>query len=152
MITVKDLFSRAFGKGRFLLPREVVVQGSIEAAIPGRIDGTVKGDVRTEGMLIIGSGASVRGNVYATDLVSYGKIYGDIYISNKAVINNVAYVKGDVNAVVLEVKEGAVIEGAIRKNISSRQETAPKSEAETEEKPEEKEVPTDEEERASNWF
>src|ERR1044072_73000 len=102
MSTITDRLWSAFSKGRFLLPRQVVVQGSIEATIPGRIDGNVKGDVKTVGMLVIGPEGSVRGNVYATDLVTYGKIYGDIYISNKAVISNVAYIKGDVNALILE--------------------------------------------------
>lgn len=152
MSTVRDLLSKAFGKGKFLLPRQVVVQGSIEASIPGRVDGTVKGDVKTEGMLVIGSQASIRGNVYATDLISYGKIYGDIYITNKAVINNIAYVKGDVNAVVLEVKQGAVIEGTIRKNIPARPDAKDDVEAAEQPETEEKPVPKDEEERASNWF
>lgn len=153
MSTITDRLWSAFSKGRFLLPRQVVVQGSIEATIPGRIDGNVKGDVKTVGMLVIGPEGSVRGNVYATDLVTYGKIYGDIYISNKAVISNEAYVKGDVNAVVLEVKEGAVIEGAIRKNISARHEPDPlkPADAEADTQEVEKVVKPPEEERAS-WF
>lgn len=150
MNTITDLFRNALGKGRFLLPRQVVVQGSIEATIPGRIDGNVKGDVRTEGLLVVGPQASVKGNVYATDLVTYGKIYGDIYISNKAVISNVAYIKGDVNALILEVKEGAVIEGAIRKSLAARR----GPELEKTEEPEStlpvKNVPPDEE--VASWF
>ncbi|HEU4554355.1 MAG TPA: polymer-forming cytoskeletal protein [Chitinophaga sp.] len=152
MSTITDRLFSAFSKGKFLLPKQVVVQGSIEAAIPGRIDGNVKGDVRTEGLLVIGPEGSVKGNVYATDLVTYGKIYGDIYITNKAVISNEAYVKGDVNAVVLEVKEGAVIEGAIRKNVSARHEPEIlKPDTAAEAPAPEKAPPPPEEERA-NWF
>jgi cytoskeletal protein CcmA (bactofilin family) len=150
MSTITDLFRNALGKGRFLLPRQVVVQGSIEATIPGRIDGNVKGDVKTEGLLVIGPQASVRGNVYATDLVTYGKIYGDIYISNKAVISNVAYVKGDVNALILEVKEGAVIEGAIRKSLAAKHEPETASADENPVPVSEKERPPDEE--VASWF
>lgn len=150
MSTITDLFRNALGKGRFLLPRQVVVQGSIEATIPGRIDGNVKGDVRTEGLLVIGPQANVRGNVYATDLVAYGKIYGDIYITNKAVISNVAYVKGDVNALILEVKEGAVIEGAIRKSLAARPGPEPEKLAEPEAPVPVKDAPPDEE--VASWF
>jgi cytoskeletal protein CcmA (bactofilin family) len=150
MNTITDLFRNALGKGRFLLPRQVVVQGSIEATIPGRIDGNVKGDVKTEGLLVIGPQASVRGNVYATDLVTYGKIYGDIYITNKAVISNVAYVKGDVNALILEVKEGAVIEGAIRKSVAARHEPEPEKTEEAQTPVPAKELPPDEE--VASWF
>jgi cytoskeletal protein CcmA (bactofilin family) len=150
MNTITDLFRNALGKGRFLLPRQVVVQGSIEATIPGRIDGNVKGDVRAEGLLVIGPQASVRGNVYATDLVTYGKIYGDIYVTNKAVISNVAYVKGDVNALILEVKEGAVIEGAIRKSLSASHEHEGEKTDGAEAPVAAKELPPDEE--VASWF
>lgn len=150
MNTITDLFRNALGKGRFLLPRQVVVQGSIEATIPGRIDGNIKGDVKAEGLLVIGPQGSVRGNVYATDLVTYGKIYGDIYITNKAVISNVAYIKGDVNALILEVKEGAVIEGAIRKSVAARHEPEAAKEEETETPVAARELPPDEE--VASWF
>jgi cytoskeletal protein CcmA (bactofilin family) len=127
-----------------------VVQGSIEATIPGRVDGNVKGDVKTEGLLIIGPQGSVKGNVYATDLVTYGKIYGDIYISNKAVISNVAYIKGDVNALILEVKEGAVIEGAIRKSLAAKHEPETAKEEDAAAPVAEKQAPPDEE--VATWF
>ena len=150
MNTITDLFRNALGKGRFLLPRQVVVQGSIEATIPGRIDGNVKGDVRAEGLLVIGPQASVRGSVYATDLVTYGKIYGDIYITNKAVISNVAYIKGDVNALILEVKEGAVIEGAIRKSLAARHEPEAANAEDADAPAAAKQLPPDEE--VASWF
>ncbi len=153
MSTITDRLFSAFAKGRFLLPKQVVVQGSIEATIPGRIDGQVKGNVKTEGELVIGPEGSVKGNVYATDLVTYGKIYGDIHISNKAVISNEAYVKGDVNAVVLEVKEGARIEGAIRKQVSTRIEQEEVKAEEDELVPEKAPAPPPpDEERATTWF
>ncbi|WP_298735087.1 polymer-forming cytoskeletal protein [uncultured Chitinophaga sp.] len=150
MNTITDLFRNALGKGRFLLPRQVVVQGNIEATIPGRIDGNVKGDVKTEGLLVIGPQANIKGNVYATDLVTYGKIYGDIYITNKAVISNVAYIKGDVNALILEVKEGAVIEGAIRKSLAARRGPEPEKTEEDDAAIPVKDAPPDEE--VASWF
>ncbi|WP_186452380.1 bactofilin family protein [Chitinophaga polysaccharea] len=93
------------------------VNGSIDASVSGRIDGNVRGDVKTTGKLVVSETASIRGHIYATDLVVHGKVYGDVYISNKAHISNKALVKGDVNAMVLEIEEGAVVEGAIRKNV-----------------------------------
>ncbi|KAA2238456.1 polymer-forming cytoskeletal protein [Chitinophaga agrisoli] len=153
MSTITDRLFSAFAKGRFLLPKQVVVHGSIEATIPGRIDGQVKGNVKTEGELVIGPEGSVKGNVHATDLVLYGKIYGDIHISNKAVLSNEAYVKGDVNALVLEVKEGARIEGAIHKQVSSRLEQEVIAAEESEPEPEKAPAPPPpDEERATTWF
>lgn len=145
---LKDLIKKAFGKGEFLIPRQVSVQGTIESSIPGTVDGNVRGDVRAEGMLVIGKTGSIRGNVYATDLITFGKIYGDVFVSNKAVISNKAYVKGDVTALVLEVEQDAVIEGAIRKHATEAEDVVP-PDANTED---EKSLPAEDEEKSSSWF
>lgn len=148
VLPLKDLIKKAFGKDMFVIPAKVSVQGAIESTIPGRIDGNIRGDVRIEGMLVIGKSAGIRGNVYATDLVMYGKVYGDIFISNKAVIGNKAYVKGDVTALVLEVEQDAVIEGAIRKHPTEAEDVIPPPVEEDADKPQE----TEDEEQASSWF
>lgn len=131
----------------FLIPKEVSIQGAIEATIPGRIDGNVRGDIRTDGLLTIGPTASIRGNVYATDLVVFGKVYGDIFITNKALICNKAYIKGDVTALILELEEEAVIEGAIRKHVNDVEQVVP-----TDPEPEPDQPPVIEEEKPTSWF
>jgi len=142
-----EILKNAFRKGMFVIPKEVSVQGAIESPVPGRIDGTVRGDVRTEGLLTIGNTASIRGNVYATDLIHFGKVYGDIFITNKAVISNKAYIKGDVTALILELEEEAVIEGAIRKHVNDLENAVP---PDTEPEPD---VPLPvEEEKPTSWF
>ncbi|WP_343690639.1 polymer-forming cytoskeletal protein [Chitinophaga sp.] len=147
MSAIIEILKNAFRKGMFLIPKEVSVQGAIESPIPGRIDGTVRGDVRTDGLLTIGHTASIRGNVYATDLVHFGKVYGDIFITNKAVISNKAYIKGDVTALILELEEEAVIEGAIRKHVNDLEHAIPPDPEPEEEKP-----VIEEEEKPTSWF
>ncbi|WP_179091211.1 polymer-forming cytoskeletal protein [[Flexibacter] sp. ATCC 35208] len=147
MSAIIEILKNAFRKGMFVIPKEVSVQGAIESPIPGRIDGTVRGDVRTDGLLTIGNTASIRGNVYATDLIHFGKVYGDIFITNKAVISNKAYIKGDVTALILELEEEAVIEGAIRKHVNDLENAVP---LDTEPEPD---LPLPvEEEKPTSWF
>ncbi len=117
MINVRHIFRNIIVPGAFRIPKTVSVNGSIDASVSGRIDGNVRGDVKTSGKLVVSETASIRGHIYAADLVVHGKVYGDVYITNKAHISNKALVKGDVNAMVLEIEEGAVVEGAIRKNV-----------------------------------
>ncbi len=109
----------------FVLPAEVSVNGAVEASIPGRIEGNVNGDVRSSGTVIIGEQAQIRGHVYASDVIVHGRVYGDIYASNKAVITDKARIKGDVTAMIMEIREGALVEGAIRKNIITPSATTP---------------------------
>jgi len=117
VINVRHIFRNIIVPGAFRIPETVSVNGSIDASVSGRIDGNVRGDVKTSGKLVVSETASIRGHIYAADLVVHGKVYGDVYITNKAHISNKALVKGDVNAMVLEIEEGAVVEGAIRKNV-----------------------------------
>ena len=117
-MTLQFLYE-TFGKNVFLLPERVEIDGSIEAAVPGQIDGYVKGDVRTTGKLVIGKKARIQGNVYAGDLVSYGRIDGDVFVNGKALLAGRARIKGDVTATVLDIREEAVVDGTIHKNIHS---------------------------------
>lgn len=154
MINVRHFFRNIIVPGAFRIPKTVSVNGSIDASVSGRIDGNVRGDVKTTGKLVVSETANIRGHIYATDLVVQGKVYGDVYISNKAHISNKALVKGDVNAMVLEIEEGAVVEGAIRKNVQPVQKTEAVSETEEEKTAVAAEAPQAdvEEEQNTSWF
>lgn len=157
MISVRHLFRNIIVPGAFRIPKTVSVNGSIEASVSGRIDGNVRGDVKTTGKLVVSETASIRGHIYATDLVVHGKVYGDVYITNKAHISNKALVKGDVNAMVLEIEEGAVVEGAIRKNVMPAPKAASEllteaTVAQTATAPADAAGPVEEEEQNTSWF
>lgn len=157
MINVRHFFRNIIVPGAFRIPKTVSVNGSIDASVSGRIDGHVRGDVKTSGKLVVSETASIRGHIYATDLVVHGKVYGDVYISNKAHISNKALVKGDVNAMVLEIEEGAVVEGAIRKNVppvpkSEPHHTAGEAEEVKTAAPAAVVAPPEEEEQNTSWF
>lgn len=102
----------------------------MRAATGGRIDGVVKGEVNVQGLLVIGKSAEVRGDVHATKLEVLGSVHGNIFCEEKAIIFNTAFVKGNVTAMVIEVKEGAMIEGVIIKKASKEAEKAAESLAE----------------------
>jgi cytoskeletal protein CcmA (bactofilin family) len=154
VINVRHIFRNIIVPGAFRIPKTVSVNGSIDASVSGRIDGNVRGDVKTSGKLVVSETASIRGHIYATDLVVHGKVYGDVYISNKAHISNKALVKGDVNAMVLEIEEGAVVEGAIRKNVLpvQKNEHAPEPEDVKISAPADVAGPHEEEEQNTSWF
>ncbi|MGN8037447.1 bactofilin family protein [Chitinophaga sp. 22321] len=154
MINVRHIFRNIIVPGAFRIPKTVSVNGSIDASVSGRIDGNVRGDVKTSGKLVVSETASIRGHIYAADLVVHGKVYGDVYISNKAHISNKALVKGDVNAMVLEIEEGAVVEGAIRKNVQPVQkaEHQPETEEAKVAAPADVAAREEEEEQNTSWF
>jgi cytoskeletal protein CcmA (bactofilin family) len=146
-----EIIKKAFRKDMFSIPAEVSISGTIDSAIPGRIDGNVRGDVNTNGMLIIGKTGNIKGNIHATDLIANGKVHGDITVTNKAVISNKAYIKGDITALILEVEEEAIIEGAIRKELADPDAVMPAEPEATEEENQPPAPPEKDEERTS-WF
>jgi len=112
------LYNIPFVKTDFLISREVVLQGPLQALCGGRIDGLVKGYVTSTGSVVIGTGAEIRGDITAKALRIAGKVYGNISCDDVVIVYNTGYVKGDIRAKRIEVKEGAVVEGIMIKQLS----------------------------------
>ncbi|SHL43266.1 Polymer-forming protein [Chitinophaga jiangningensis] len=156
MINVRHLFRNLTTPEGLQIPASVTVSGSIDAAVPGRIDGTVEGDVKTTGKLIVSETARIKGHVFAAELILNGKVYGNVYVSDRAQVLSTAHVKGDVNAFSLEVEVGAHIGGVTRKDKLAVQELGKPVQAllpdvPVEPKPVEK-VVVPEEEQPTSWF
>lgn len=156
------LYNIPFVKTAFHLSKETVLHGSFQAEAGGRIDGLIKGDVQVNGRLVVGKSAEIRGEVFAVAVDVYGRIYGNIFCGDKAVIRNTAFIKGNITAGVIEVKEGALVEGIIIKkpdpgadNTLLHEDELP---AGLEEQPVVVEAPlvqersTDQDKNATTWF
>jgi cytoskeletal protein CcmA (bactofilin family) len=117
---VTSFFKKApFTKAEFLLPKTTVVCGPFIADGDGEIDGRLKGDITVGGKLVIGKHAEIRGNINAAALEVHGFVQGNVFCTGKVIINSAAVIKGDVHAAVFDIKEGALIEGLIKKEKSS---------------------------------
>ena len=108
-------YNMPFVKTAFHIAKDTVLHGPLHAGTSGRIDGLIKGEVGITGKLVIGKGAEIRGDVSAKGLELYGSVYGNIVCTDKVMLYNTAYVKGNITASVIELKEGALVEGVIIK-------------------------------------
>jgi cytoskeletal protein CcmA (bactofilin family) len=102
----------------FSIPDRVTVHGAIDASTSGRIVGIVNGDVRSTGKLIINVNGRVNGDVYAEEVLLFGKVYGNVYCKHKIVLHNLSFVQGNVRAMTIETEEGAIIDGMVENNSS----------------------------------
>lgn len=98
----------------FFVTRNVVVHGSINASGNVCINSVVEGDVIIKGTLLIGENGNIKGNVQTTNASVYGTIDGNL-TCNKAVINNKACITGNVNSIIIDIREGAVVKGTVIK-------------------------------------
>lgn len=94
-----------------IIGRGTELQGDFNAKGSARIDGKVDGNVTVEGMLVVGAGASIVGNVSASDVLVGGEINGNINVSGKAELTATARVFGDITTTLIVIDERAVFQG-----------------------------------------
>ncbi len=78
-----------------------------------RIDGDFQGEVSSEGTLIIGQDAKVKGVIQVGQLVLSGHLRGSIEAREKVVLHRTAHLVGHINTPSLVIEEGAVLEGQV---------------------------------------
>lgn len=82
-------------------------QGSV------RIDGHFTGEVTSEGTLVVGQEAEVRGQIFVGQLILSGQVRGDVKARERIVLHKTANLMGQVQTPSLVVEEGAVVEGSL---------------------------------------
>lgn len=76
-----------------------------------RIDGRVKGTVRTNSRLVIGENGKVEGEVACKDGEIEGKVEGSVTASELISLRSSAHIDGDIETKKLAIEEGAVFTG-----------------------------------------
>ncbi|MDO8519033.1 MAG: polymer-forming cytoskeletal protein [Deltaproteobacteria bacterium] len=94
-----------------VLDKECTFEGKMTFEGCVIIHGKFKGEVFSEGTLIIGEGGFVEGHIEIGTIEIQGEVRGNISAAEKIEINAPAVVQGDISAPSLIIKEGAVFEG-----------------------------------------
>ncbi len=79
-----------------------------------RIDGAFDGEIRTDGVVLIGEEAKLKANVTAGTIVSKGRITGDICAKEKFMLQAPSVIVGEVTTPALSIEEGALIDGTLK--------------------------------------
>lgn len=78
-----------------------------------RIDGTMEGEIQTEGCLLVGDGAVLTAKVRAGVVICKGTLRGDIVAEEKVQLLSPAVLSGSVVTPLLSVEEGVVFDGKV---------------------------------------
>ncbi len=107
-------------KGRIdsLIGTGTVIEGNIRFTGGLRIDGEVRGNVEaaegaSSSMLVLSEQARIEGAVSVAHLVTNGTIVGQVTISESLEMQSRAKIVGDVDYALIEMHQGAVIEGRL---------------------------------------
>ena len=85
--------------------------GKITFEEPAEIDGSVDGEVYSNGHLTIGKSALVKAKIGGQEIVVMGTVEGDINAAKRLALKQSARVKGNISTPVLSVEEGVVFDG-----------------------------------------
>ena len=87
--------------------------GDIESGGFTRIDGSICGDVRAKGRVVIGERARMKGNVSGTNITIGGVVYGNIIADGHLVILSSAIVIGDIITRRIQADDGCFVNGRV---------------------------------------
>jgi cytoskeletal protein CcmA (bactofilin family) len=85
-----------------------------------RIDGTLEGEIHTEGTLLVGEEAVIKAKVTAGTIVCKGQITGDILAKEKVTLRAPAVINGGVETPMLSMEEGVQFNGTIEMSVPAR--------------------------------
>ena len=94
-----------------IIGADMVVDGNIRAKEAVHVEGSVTGDVETEGALIISSSGKVKGNVKGSSIIIGGSLEGDLTSSGRTEVASTGRVIGNIKTKSLVVDENAVFQG-----------------------------------------
>jgi len=87
--------------------------GDIETGGFTRIDGSIRGNVRAKGRIVIGEKARIKGNVTGTNITAGGVVFGNVIADGNLVILSTAVVIGDIITRRIQADDGCFINGRV---------------------------------------
>jgi cytoskeletal protein CcmA (bactofilin family) len=94
-----------------IISNGVKVEGKVTSIGSVRIDGTIHGDIDSQGNVTIGELGEVTGKVNGQSITIGGKVQGSINSKEKLILESKANLKGDVYTKILVVEAGARFDG-----------------------------------------
>jgi cytoskeletal protein CcmA (bactofilin family) len=94
-----------------LVSRGVSIEGDIQGAENAQIEGHIKGSIRLDGDIIIGSGAVVEADVEGNNIIIKGTVIGNVTAREHLEIQSTGKMNGDITARSIDFKDGSSFEG-----------------------------------------
>jgi Integral membrane protein CcmA involved in cell shape determination len=100
------------GEPMTLLEKDAQFEGKLTFEGRVQINGKFRGEIFSDGILIVGEGAEVDAKIEIDTIIIQGKVSGSIDAKRRIEMHAPAVVQGDISSPGLVVSDGAVFEGA----------------------------------------
>jgi cytoskeletal protein CcmA (bactofilin family) len=94
-----------------MLSSDVEIKGTVRFTHDLVVDGKIEGEVDSDGSLTVGENARVRAEIRTRSVVIYGKVHGNITVSDRVELKANAELVGDIKAGTLSIEAGAIFVG-----------------------------------------
>jgi len=86
-----------------------------------RIDGKFKGEIHSQGKLVVGENGEIEGELWVDSAVISGKVNGNLNAKSRIELQPQAKILGNINTPLLIVQEGAIFEGNCQMSKATEQ-------------------------------
>lgn len=93
------------------------VEGLISCDGDIRIEGHVKGTVKSKAKIVVGSTGSIEGDLMCENADISGKIFGSVEVTEMLFLKSTAYLEGDITTTKFVVEAGAKFNGNCRMGV-----------------------------------
>jgi len=97
--------------GKDVLSSDVEIKGTIKFQKELLIDGKVEGEINSDGVLTVGENADIRAEIKTKSITIYGKVQGNVSVSERCELKSKCTLQGDLKAARLIIEEGATFIG-----------------------------------------
>ncbi len=98
-----------------------IIEGNVESSDNLRVEGTLKGTIKTKSKIVLGASAVVEGDVYARNAEIQGKVKGKIEVTELLILGDGCKVHGDIITNKLEVRDGASFNGDCSMGVKTKE-------------------------------
>jgi cytoskeletal protein CcmA (bactofilin family) len=103
------------------LGKDTEFEGKLSFSGAVRIDGSFKGEILTEGTLVVGETANLEADVQASHIIVSGEVRGNIAAENRIEVHAPGKIVGNIEAPIITIDEGVVFEGNCRMQKQSEE-------------------------------
>lgn len=115
--TVATAFDTPAVATRNVLNSDVRIEGILRFTDDLLVDGTVTGEIESDGVLTVGMNAVIRAGeknkvaVRTRSAIIQGRVTGDVVVTDRVELSETAQLLGDVTAAKISIQDGAVFQG-----------------------------------------
>jgi cytoskeletal protein CcmA (bactofilin family) len=109
--------------GTTFIGTNITVEGTLSGSEPVVVEGSVRGNIKLTGDLLIGTKGRIEATVHARNVTVEGKVTGDVSADDRVELVAGSSVEGNIKAPKIVVAEGARLRGSVDMGSARPKET-----------------------------